>query len=316
MIPRYITAIVIALLLASVIFFANSSFEFPTLESQKQKVKGINPLEINPFPVPTEKFQEPGALTARSASVIDAKTGLSLFEKNPNLKHLPASTTKLMTALIALENCSAQTVVTVGFVEEEGTEMGLEVGDQVIVENLLYGLLINSGNDAAYALAAFCSDSAEHFVSEMNRKARNLGMINTHFIDPAGFDDNFQYSTAQDLAKLANVAISNPLISRIVATKSTVVTDITGTKTFYLENVNELLEIIDGIEGIKTGQTEGSLENLITKTTRSSNSIVVVILGSKDRFTESEKLIEWAFENYNWINPTQPRTGQQPQQTQ
>lgn len=134
----------------------------------------------------------------------------------------------------------------------------------------------------------------------MNQKAQDLQMTNSHFINPAGFDDNLQYSTASDLAKLANVSISNPLISEIVTTKSTVVTDVSGTKNYYLDNINELLGVVDGIEGIKTGQTGGSLENLITRTTRNGNSVIVVVLGSDNRFAETRDLIEWAYLNYEW----------------
>jgi D-alanyl-D-alanine carboxypeptidase len=127
-------------------------------------------------------------------------------------------------------------------------------------------------------------------------------MINTHFTNPAGFDDSTQYSTAADLAKLAKVITANPLIAKIVTTKSTVVTDVSGNKTYFLENVNKLLGIIEGIEGVKTGQTEGSLEILITKTTRNNNSIITAVLGSQDRFGESKELINWSFENFTWQN--------------
>ncbi|OGD81538.1 hypothetical protein A3A54_02260 [Candidatus Curtissbacteria bacterium RIFCSPLOWO2_01_FULL_39_62] len=247
--------------------------------------------------------KDPQNLSARAAVVIDAKTGSILFEKNADLKHLPASTTKIMTALITLEKCSPESVITVPEIEQEGTQMGLAAGDQVTVENLLYGMLINSGNDAASALASSCAQTQEQFISSMNEKAEDLNMNDTYFVNPTGFDNDYQYSTAHDLAKLANVTMSSPLISRIVATKSTVVTDITGTKTYFLENINELLEVVDGLEGIKTGQTQGSLENLVTRTTRNGNSVVVVVLGSKDRFTETQNLIEWAFDSYEWINP-------------
>ena len=127
-------------------------------------------------------------------------------------------------------------------------------------------------------------------------------MVNGHFRNPAGFCYKFQYSTAADLAKLAKVACTNPLISKIVATKSTVVTDVSGNKTYYLQNVNKLLGEVNGIEGVKTGQTEGSQESLITKTKRGENSVIVVILGSKDRFQESKNLIEWAFANYHFVD--------------
>ena len=118
--------------------------------------------------------------------------------------------------------------------------------------------------------------------------------------NPAGYDNELQYTTASDLALLARVAVANPMIARIVKIKSTVVTDITGTRTYYLENVNKLLGVVPGVEGVKTGETDGALENLITKTTRNGNSILVSVLGSQDRFGDSKSLIEWAFQNYQW----------------
>jgi D-alanyl-D-alanine carboxypeptidase (penicillin-binding protein 5/6) len=208
-----------------------------------------------------------------------------------------------MTALVALERCSPETSIRVGAVIKDGTQMGIAQGDVLTVESLLYGMLISSGNDAAYVLAYSCSDSFNRFIVSMNQKAKELKMENTHFANPAGFDDSSQYSTASDLAKLAKVAVANPLISKIVATKSTVLTDVFGTKTYYLENINELLGEVKGLEGVKTGQTEGSLEILVTKTTRDGNTIIAVVLGSQDRFGESKQLIEWAFANHRWLAP-------------
>lgn len=271
-------------------YFKDSSVTAEKIEQTKEPV----------YPKPAESYVEAPALTAKSAAVIDAKTGVTLFEKNPNLKHLPASTTKMMTALVALENCSLPESVLVDFVEKEGTQMGLDLGDRVSVEALLNGLLISSGNDAAFALARNCADSYDAFVSQMNIKAKELEMVNTHFVNPAGFDSAYQYSTASDLAKLAKVMTANPILSKIVATKSTVVTDVSGNKTYYLENVNKLLGLVDGIEGVKTGQTEGSLEILISKTSRNGETVIVSILGSDDRFGETKGLIEWAFKNHKW----------------
>lgn len=302
MIFRYIVIVLIGLFFVAALLLSKTVFTFPVYSKIPHQIKAASPIEIGSYPIPGFGYKDPLPFTAKSAVVIDAKTNIVLFEKNSNLKHLPASTTKLMTTLVALEQCLPTQIVTITEIEREGTQMGLEIGDRVSVENLLYGLLINSGNDAAFVLAKACSDSPDHFVVSMNRKAKNLGMVDTHFMNPAGFDNNFQYSTALDLAKLANASISNPLISKIVATKSTVVTDAGKIKTYYLENVNELLGVVDGIEGVKTGQTEGSLENLITRTTRGGNSIVVAILGSNDRFGESKQLIEWAFKNYQWVN--------------
>jgi len=303
-IARYIVILLIIVLSVSAFLLPKLPAQIPIYKKYLKKT-GVANHHLEKYPVPATTYKDAPEITATSALVIDFRNDISLFEKNPNLKHFPASTTKLMTALTTLENCSPQTVVTVDQIEKEGTQMGLDVGDRITVEHLLDGLLIASGNDAAYALANSCSDSYQHFMQSMNQKAKDLGMTNTHIVNPAGFDDNFQYSTAWDLTKLAKVAVANPLIAQIVATKSTVVTDFGGNKTYYLENVNKLLGI-DGVEGIKTGQTEGSLENLITKTTRNGNSIIVVILGSRDRFGETEQLIDWVFNNYQWVNTTEP----------
>lgn len=256
-----------------------------------------------PYPVKIQNYQSPDQLTAQAATVIDNDTGVILLQKEPDLRHLPASTTKLMTALVALENCLPQTAVKVGFVQNEGSNMGLRSGDVLTVESLLYGLLVNSGNDAAYTLAYSCADSYQDFIMAMNKKAKDLGMVNTHFQNPAGFDDKYQYSTASDLTKLSRAAVADPLIAKIVKTKSIVVNDVTGTKTYYLENVNKLLGVVPGLEGVKTGKTDGSLENLVTYTRRDGHGIITVVLGSQNRFDESRNLIEWAFANHTWLNP-------------
>lgn len=284
-----------------IILAATAVFLFPELAN-------INHQKTRPLPTITSEVQKDNSqpapeITAQSAVVIDVKSGLTLFEKNPHLKLLPASTTKLMTALVALEKCSPDQVITVSYVETQPTSMGLEIGDSLTIRALLYGLLIASGNDAAVALAYSCADSVSDFVRQMNFRARELKLQNSHFTNPAGYDDPAHFTTASDLAILARVAVSNPMIAKIVSTKSTVVTDAAGTKTYFLENINELLGTVVGIEGIKTGQTEGSLEVLVTQITRSSNTIITVVLGSQDRFEESKQLIQWAFTNHEWIKP-------------
>lgn len=259
--------------------------------------------KIYEYPVKIPNFQKAMQISAKSAVVVDVKSGLTLFEKNPQTRLLPASTTKLMTALVALQRCHPDQPVTVTFVEKEPTSMGLEPGDTIAVKSLLYGLLVSSGNDAAYALAYSCANTVPDFVNEMNQKAKELGLKNSHFANPTGFDDPAQFTTSYDLAKLARVAVASPLIAKIVSTKSTVVTDVAKSKTYYLENVNKLLGDVEGLEGVKTGQTEGSLEVMITQTTRDNHTIITVVLGSQDRFEESKNLIEWAFANHQWVEP-------------
>ncbi|MBI2328023.1 D-alanyl-D-alanine carboxypeptidase [Candidatus Curtissbacteria bacterium] len=268
----------------------------------RQGIKGVTFVaeKFHPEPAPVENFSEPLEISAKSAIVIDNLTGASLFEKNAKARLLPASTTKLMTALVALESCSPNQLVTVSSTFDEPATMGLALGDVVTVETLLYGMLVASGNDASYALAGSCAPSIEEFVMKMNEKAKKLGMENSRFANPAGFDDIVEYSTAFDLAKLAKAAVTDPLIAKIVATKSIVLNDMSGTRNYYLANVNRLIGEVPGVEGIKTGKTDGAQENLITKTTRDHKTIIVVVLGSKDRFDDSKKLIEWTFLNYRW----------------
>lgn len=296
---RYVFAVLVFLAFSLLLVIPGANVQDSILKSFHKITSAPLP-PLYKVPIKSQTYTEPPAITAQSAVIIDAKTGVTLFEKEPNIRHLPASTTKLMTALIALEKCSPKNIVNIKSVQKEGTQMGLAPGDNVSVENLLNGLLIASGNDAAYALAYACSDSYPKFIENMNQKAKELGMVNTHFENPAGFDSLGHFSTARDLAKLAKVAVANPLISKIVATQSTVVTDITSSKTYFLENVNKLLGHVEGLEGVKTGQTEGSLEILLTKTTRSGNTIIATVLGSHDRFGESKALIEWVYSSYTW----------------
>lgn len=288
-----ITAIILS---ALAIYFAPN---FPRVAG----LKGVQTQtqNLDPKPVRIESFIQAPQISARSAIVIDAQTGIVLYEKNPHLRHLPASLTKLATALTVLEACPKDQVVTVNFVESQQNQMGLSLGDTLTVESLLYGLLVASANDAAYALADSCALTTNQFIEEINQLARRLGMENSHFTNPAGFDDSAHFVTASDLARLAKAAVANPLIAKIVATKSVVVNDVTGIKTYHLENTNQLLGEVSGIEGIKTGLTEGSLQDLAAKTKRNANSIITIVLGSQDRFGETRELIEWTFANYQWI---------------
>lgn len=302
MISRYLVVILIVLAAAAILSLPKTGLNLIVPSIVASQANGPTIAPNTSYPVPKSGFVEAPLVSAISAIIVDNKTGISMYEKNPNIHHLPASTTKLMTALVALEKCSLGDIIQVNNVEGEGSQMGLQVGDKVTVENLLYGLLIPSGNDAAFVLAHNCGDSYDQFIAAMNRKAKDLSMANTHFVNPAGYDNELQYSTASDLSLLARVAVANPIIARIVKIKSTVVTDITGTKTYYLENVNKLLGVVPGTEGVKTGETDGALENLITKTTRGGNSILIAVLGSRDRFGDSKSLIEWAFQNYKWVS--------------
>ncbi len=239
-------------------------------------------------------------LTSKAVLVFDPDSAVVLYQKNADTKLLPASTQKLMTAVVALENCPMERVVTVGQFEKAGSQMGLTEGESVTVRSLMYGLLINSGNDAASVLAQNCAPSESEFVFLMNKKAVELGMKNTHFSNPTGLDDASLYSTATDLGRLATYAMQQRAIAQIVSVSQTSVADATLSVWHPLHNVNQLLGHIQGLLGIKTGETEGAKENLISLTRRGNHDLIVVVLGSDDRFGETTRLINWFFANTTW----------------
>lgn len=248
---------------------------------------------------PRRVFSElPPQLSAKSALVVDYTSGMILFEKNPQLQLPPFSLTKLMTAIVASENCKLEDAVKVKRVQGSGTQMGLAIGDNVSVLALLYGLLLPSGNDAADALAQGCADSVEDFVYSMNLKVDYLGMKNTHFTNSSGLESKNHYSTAKDLILLAQSALSNSLISEIVETKEKEVLNVSGDKRYSLKNINRLLWE-EGVFGVKTGRgTSG--ENLILGIERDSHKIIIIVLSSGDRFSEAEKISDWIFKSYRW----------------
>ncbi|MDO8638989.1 MAG: D-alanyl-D-alanine carboxypeptidase, partial [Candidatus Daviesbacteria bacterium] len=165
--------------------------------------------------------------------------------------------------------------------------------------SLLYGMLLNSGNDAAYTIAQNYSGGLDAFVVAMNNKAISLGLLNTHFTNPAGFDSLGHYSSAEDLAKIATIAIENPQLSRVVSTKETSVASIDKSTIHSLKNLNKLLDE-PGVLGIKTGTTPLARENLVGLVERNGHKILTVVLGSNDRFGETNKLLDWTYSNFVW----------------
>lgn len=240
-------------------------------------------------------------LSSKAVLVFDPDSAVVLYQKNSDTKLLPASTQKLMTAVVALENCSMDKVVSVvGQFEKEGSQMGLVEGEHITVRSLMYGLLINSGNDAASVLAQNCASDEQDFVALMNKKAAEIGMKNTHFANPTGLDDEGLYSTALDLGRLASYAMQQRAIAQIVSVSQASVADASLSIWHPLHNVNRLLGQIQGLLGIKTGETAGAKENLISLTRRGNHSLIVIVLGSNDRFGETTRLIDWFFTNTTW----------------
>lgn len=253
------------------------------------------------YPVNQTKITAP-FLSAQGAVVIDADSKSIIYAKNPDLWLLPASTTKIMTALVALDNYSLDDVVTIGEIITEPVKMDLVAGEKITVNDLLYGLLVGSANDAALALAAYYPQGVVGFVKAMNQKAADLHLADTQYTNPIGLDNYGQYTTVHDLSLLTAAAMAQPAFRSIVNTIKYTVTDIDKTQTHELENLNELLGQIPGLVGVKTGYTELAGECLVTFVTRKNHSIITVILGSANRFGESRQLIDWVFTNFAWQN--------------
>ncbi|OGH12748.1 MAG: hypothetical protein A2776_00740 [Candidatus Levybacteria bacterium RIFCSPHIGHO2_01_FULL_40_10] len=221
--------------------------------------------------------------------------------KNANFRFSPASTAKVMSSIIALEHYSLEKILIAKNVEQvEGSKMKLFEDENISVRNLLYGMLLPSGNDAAYVLSESFPGGKEAFVSAMNDKAKKLKLLNTKFVDPAGYDDN-NYSTAYELARLASYAMENPEFRKIVSTKSISVFDATGQVEHTLINLNELLAI-PGVNGVKTGFTNEAGGVLITSIAANTSNYIIVVLGSSDRFADTGNIIRNIVRNLTLIS--------------
>lgn len=247
------------------------------------------------------KVIEEPKLNAKSAIIFDRETKTVLYEKNSKEKRPMASTTKIMTAIVTLENADLSKIVTISrkAAGTGGSRLGLKVNDKITLEHLLYGLMLCSGNDSAVAIAETVGGSVEGFASMMNKKAKELGLTNTNFVTPHGLDNSNHYTTALELAKLTDYALKNKKFASIVNTKNYTVY-INGYPK-QLNNTNELLGNMEGVNGVKTGFTNGAGRCLVTSYTRNDKQIITVVLGDdtkKMRTTDSIKLIEYAFQNF------------------
>ncbi len=242
----------------------------------------------------------PPELSAEAAALIDVKSGRILYEQEGD-KRLPiASITKIMTAIIALENHAPDDIVTVSDRAEgvEGSSIYLKRGEKVKLINLLYGLMLRSGNDAAVAIAEHVGGSVEGFVFLMNQKAEELGMNNTHFANPHGLDDEEHYSTARDMAILTAYAMGNPVFQEIVSTRVKSV-DWPGEQWNRLFiNKNKLLRYYRGADGVKTGYTRKANRTLVSSATRDGMQLAAVTLNDPDDWMDHTNLLDWGFEHF------------------
>ena len=244
-------------------------------------------------------------INSRRYAVYDRLSGRCIYGKDENKQTAMASTTKIMSAVIIVENCNLEDIVTVTAKAAGvgGSRLGLHTDDKISVNDLLYGLMLRSGNDAAVALAIHTAGSVEEFANLMNQKAEVLGLTNTHFVSPHGLDNSEHYTTAYELAKITDYALKNETIAKIVKTKTTTIS-ING-NPMQISNTNELLGNVEGVYGVKTGFTNNAGRCLVTSVKRGDMDLIIVVLGAdtrKDRASDSMKLIEYAFKKFHMVN--------------
>lgn len=284
------------------IFLCRSNFVFADLEDNEN----INIQQIKETAIETVSIQktEP-KLNSRIAVIYDRASGKVMYGKNENKQTPMASTTKILTAVVAIENSNLTDIVTIDSkaAGTGGSRLGLKKNDKITVHDLLYGLMLCSGNDAAVALANYIGGSVEGFSKMMNQKAEALGLVNSHFVVPHGLDTQEHYTTAYELAKIADYALNIQKLKEIVGTKTYTVT-INGIPD-TISNTNELLGNLNGVYGIKTGFTNGAGRCLVSSCKRNNLDIITVVIGAdtkKYRTADSIALIEYANQNYQLVD--------------
>ena len=234
------------------------------------------------------------AVSAQKAILWDAGADRVLYEKDADSRSLIASTTKIMTALIVCEQCNVLDRMRIPkeAVGIEGSSMYLREGEVLTVQELLYGLMLRSGNDAAVALAIYCGGTVEGFVALMNDKAHRLGLSGTHFANPNGLDHPQHYSTARDLAVLAEYAMENPIFAQTVSTKQVRL----GER--LLTNHNKLLWRVEGADGVKTGYTKAAGRILVSSAVRDGRRLICVTINDGNDWADHAALLEEGFSRY------------------
>lgn len=244
---------------------------------------------------PTAALAAQPAPSAVSAILVDADTGRVLFEKNAHEKRLIASITKLMTALVAVESTpdlDQEVEIQREWTLAEGSSIYLREGESLTLRTLLYGLLLSSGNDAALAVAGFCGGDVETFVGWMNQRAESLGMEDTHFANPNGLNDEAHYSTAYDMAVLAQACLKQADLCQIMSTKSITL------EGHSFSNHNKLLWQYEGCIGMKTGYTQMAGRTLVSAAERNGQTLVCVTLCDPDDWKDHAAMLDYGFETF------------------
>lgn len=237
-------------------------------------------------------------ISAKSAILIDAESGRVLYSINSQEKMPMASTTKIMTALVAIENGNMNDMVKIKreSVGVEGSSIYLFEGEEISKEDLLYGLMLRSGNDAAIAIANHIGGNTENFINIMNNRSKEIGALNTNFVNPHGLDDENHYTTTYDLALITKEALKINEFKDIVGTKTWVANRL---KNNYFYNKNKTIYQYDGGNGVKTGYTKETGRCLVSSATRKGMQLIAVVLNDSNWFNDCYELLDYGFENYN-----------------
>ncbi len=237
-------------------------------------------------------------LSAECAVVINAYTGEVLYSKNADKRHSMASTTKIMTSLLSVESGKLQNEIVVSddMLRVEGTSMGLQAGDSFSLDELVYGMMLSSGNDAANVVAYYLGGSFENFSQMMNERAKKIGMLNTNFVTPSGLDSDEHYSTAYDMALLGAEAVKNPKFVSVCSAESAVLTYGNPPQRRTVYNHNKLLRYYDYALGIKTGFTKKSGRCLVSYAKKDTAELIAVTLNAPDDWNDHKKLLDYGFD--------------------
>ena len=267
---------------------------------------GLPMFEVQAAQLRTIRATAMPPLRARAAILMDFASGKVLFEKAAHQRLAPASTTKMMTALLTFESGQLQAEATVSALAagQLGTRMGLQAGQRFAVHDLLYGLLLPSGNDAAVALAEHGARTVQAFVDRMNARGKELGLAETTFVNAHGLDDPRHLSSAYDLAQLARFALRDePLFDQYVSRAHHSIPAGPGHPEVALDNLNQLLGSYPGADGVKTGTTAAAGESLVGSATRSGHRLLMVVLGSTDRYADARNVLDSSFAGSVWLRP-------------
>lgn len=294
------SSLILALTLA---FLPQPTSPVPEIPSEPL-LRPISPNLPNSSAYPVNNDQKPPWLSARGVYIIDTNSMIPILTKNPNLKLRPASITKIMTALVAMDEFGPSDIVTSKNGSNAiGKTIRLKNGEQISFLDSLYALLLESGNDVALTLAENYPGGYNAIVQAMNQKAKKLNLNHTTYQNVSGIDQFQHQTTVHDLGVLTAYAMGNQQFAQIVATEKKEIKSISGEIVHSLKNTNQLLGTVDGVLGVKTGWTRLAGESLVTYVERNGHGVILVILGSTDRFGETNKLIDWVFTNHQWQNP-------------